>query len=484
MEQVPVIGNDFYLIDSDFKISRNVKYVDEINVINNSITISLYNKIMTVGPEWLWVMSKYVVNLPKSYEYAIEYLKYSKIEKSKHFKEDYIVYFSKPILVESDGVFKLRLLARYSDYAINELGTIFKIHGGRYLKNEINEQVKENNKYVSITLFDKSAGKRVFVSLHRLVALAWVEPPEGGYGKNPVVNHINGLKYHYYYKNLEWVTFKENSKHAVREGLRTDNVPVILRNLDTGEIVELPSLTEATKYVGRSRINTQTTKITEKYIMSGTKGSFEIKFKDEDRDWYYKDKLDKLRLTRNQKLLIEITLPNGDVKYFKSVPEVIKDIFNGVKVADRLSKLTEVMKKRKPKHKIYIQLLNQYANNNVKYIAKRSVDDKEYVVGDRRKLIELTGVSKSSIQKSISTNGKYEYNGWRFKREDIPWDEAATITNKPKPIKLLDVNGIETIFTSFRSISEFLGVSRNVIEKHINTDSRINGYLILQHIQD
>lgn len=51
---------------------------------------------------------------------------------------------------------------------------------------------------------------------HRLVGLTFIE------NKNnlPFINHIDGNKLNNHYLNLEWCTAKENSKHAVKNGLK------------------------------------------------------------------------------------------------------------------------------------------------------------------------------------------------------------------------------------------------------------------------
>lgn len=71
---------------------------------------------------------------------------------------------------------------------------------------------------------DKSGYERVYLCkrgkhrtflLHRLVAETFLDNPEN----KPCVNHIDGNKQNNNVNNLEWVTYSENMKHAVRNNL-------------------------------------------------------------------------------------------------------------------------------------------------------------------------------------------------------------------------------------------------------------------------
>ena len=52
-------------------------------------------------------------------------------------------------------------------------------------------------------------GERYRIDVHRLVALHYVENPEG----KPEVNHLDCDHMNYNYKNLEWCTREENEQH-------------------------------------------------------------------------------------------------------------------------------------------------------------------------------------------------------------------------------------------------------------------------------
>lgn len=64
--------------------------------------------------------------------------------------------------------------------------------------------------YVRLTFNNK----KVSINLHRLVAKYFVDNPEN----KPDVNHIDSNRTNNYYKNLEWVTHKENMRHGADYG--------------------------------------------------------------------------------------------------------------------------------------------------------------------------------------------------------------------------------------------------------------------------
>jgi len=84
-----------------------------------------------------------------------------------------------------------------------------KLYKGKILKGHVN-----NLGYLCFDLFDKN-NVRKNIKGHFLVAFHFCK----GYKSNFVVNHKNGIKHDNRSVNLEWVSFKENVRHAFKTGL-------------------------------------------------------------------------------------------------------------------------------------------------------------------------------------------------------------------------------------------------------------------------
>lgn len=107
-----------------------------------------------------------------------------------------------------------------------------------------------DNGYVYVALI-KRPRKQIW-TMGRLVATHFIPNPEN----KPEVNHIDGNKSNNAAWNLEWVTAKENTAHAIRTGLKKNSmqvlenhkIPIIQFDLNGNRIAEWDSL-EAAKHI-------------------------------------------------------------------------------------------------------------------------------------------------------------------------------------------------------------------------------------------
>lgn len=95
-------------------------------------------------------------------------------------------------------------------YQIDADGQIFNLKTGQTRKASVSTYG-----YLTITL--SKDGHTKTHRVHRLVAEAFVPNPM----QLPFVNHIDGDKKNPAASNLEWVTAKENTQHALKNGLHS-----------------------------------------------------------------------------------------------------------------------------------------------------------------------------------------------------------------------------------------------------------------------
>ena len=102
---------------------------------------------------------------------------------------------------------------RYKDteYFVDTFGNVYR-----------NDKIVKPKKslrqpYYQIDLWKKNKYKTKYI--HRMVAEVYIPNPNN----KPFVNHINGNKTDNSVENLEWVSPKENTNHAIEKGLMDFN---------------------------------------------------------------------------------------------------------------------------------------------------------------------------------------------------------------------------------------------------------------------
>lgn len=89
---------------------------------------------------------------------------------------------------------------------VSPYGTIFNVKTNRYIG------AVSNRGYYKISIKDHIANKIRHISIHRLVYLIYIGDIQD------TINHKDLNRLNNFYKNLEDVTNKENTKHAIENG--------------------------------------------------------------------------------------------------------------------------------------------------------------------------------------------------------------------------------------------------------------------------
>lgn len=105
-----------------------------------------------------------------------------------------------------------RAIKGYEDlYMVSNTGLIKSLHWG---KEKLLKQVIRNNNYPYYFVGLLKDGKRKYFAVHRLVAMMFIPNPNN----YKQVDHLDGNKLNNNVENLEWVTPKENTIRAWKNG--------------------------------------------------------------------------------------------------------------------------------------------------------------------------------------------------------------------------------------------------------------------------
>ena len=119
-------------------------------------------------------------------------------------------------------------------YQISDKGRVRSLvgwNGRKYIKrvkmlNPYKQGIGNNSDYYRSVVKLKNKGKSKDFKVHRLVAIAFLDNPDG----KPNINHIDGNPLNNIMENLEWCTQKENIDHSIDSELKINRINTIDRN--------------------------------------------------------------------------------------------------------------------------------------------------------------------------------------------------------------------------------------------------------------
>lgn len=138
--------------------------------------------------------------------------------------------------------FNFRVVPGVPYFAVSERGEVYSLR-----INKLATISKQKTGYRTVAVGIEGKTKTFYV--HRLVAVAFIPIPEEVLAETdrPEVNHKDGDKDNNTKENLEWVTSKQNSDHALASGL-TNHRKVKARNLETEEELVFSGYHEAARH--------------------------------------------------------------------------------------------------------------------------------------------------------------------------------------------------------------------------------------------
>lgn len=121
-----------------------------------------------------------------------------------------------------------------------------KKHGIRVWEERVLKQKTDRLGYKRVTLWKDKKPKDFLV--HRLVAFAFLEKPEG----KDLINHKDCNVANNFVENIEWCNHAENLLHAYIHGLNRSCKEIKLKNKQTGEIHTFISMAKASEFIGKN----------------------------------------------------------------------------------------------------------------------------------------------------------------------------------------------------------------------------------------
>ena len=131
----------------------------------------------------------------------------------------------------------------FEKYEVSNLGRVRNAKSGRILKPHLIQ-----SGYLKHSLYGYD--KRKNLLLHRILATAFIDNPEG----KPCVNHIDENKLNNDLSNLEWCTERENVIHGTRTKRAAEKLSkkVIQLDLNDNVLNEFESMRQAERETGVS----------------------------------------------------------------------------------------------------------------------------------------------------------------------------------------------------------------------------------------
>lgn len=175
--------------------------------------------------------------------------------------------------VESDrpGYFHI---PGYSESLISKTGIVIDAKSADIVKQH------RSSDYVSVFIYSDKLERKTDITIHRLLALAFLGEPTQ---EQRIVNHKDGIKSNNTADNIEWATHSWNIDHAYRHDLRDDNRPVLVKDIRTGSVVRYHALTESARFIGASAA--AVCKYLKRRSKKPIKSFFQVKYEDDPTPW-------------------------------------------------------------------------------------------------------------------------------------------------------------------------------------------------------
>lgn len=348
--------------------------------------------------------------------------------------------------------------ARFPFYAISKEGEFYSLLENK--KHKLYNSKETAFAYTFVSVYDMVKMVNVMNSIHRLVALAWLENDD--YVNKNIIDHIDNNKNNNHVSNLRWVT---NRANQAKNYYSISSIGVKLLNVDTGEESVYESLQEACKAIGRTPLYALTARglFEDGKLIYGKNGRFELKKLDDKTPWVFKNR---------KPFIIRLSvLENGNKIHYRDTRDF--------KLAHNLPKeyTYDDIKKYIDKQG-YVILYERGVRKNTPMQIKNVITKNIINTDDTEEVTKIIGCKKGMIWKYLDKDKDNILinNEWLIRKpSNMLWaDETDTIIpNDAFAISLTAVN-INTnehqIFPSFRSACRYFDKDGKTLKLYIRNN--------------
>jgi hypothetical protein len=451
--------NQNYLISINGEIRKRNGSKHDLNIDNNKVLILFDGSKVSVDIYWLSLLATFEINTLKikgSDIFNIKFLDTNpKVTRSVTGK---IMFFNKALTITHENII-YRIVPNFTQYAVSCDGKVLELATLDERKPILN--LKRHSavvEYPSVYIYCAEKSNYKYIYIHRLVAMAWCK--NNDYLLRPIVNHIDGNKQNYHYKNLEWCSYSENSIHAIKYGLRGDGIKCKIRNFLNGEIRNFNSLSEANIYMGYNTIcinRRNFYKIKSRLI----KNKYEIKLEDDNTPWFYENKTEKVK---NGRYVINVINEAGESKYFSDTREFIKEY--GLWNCNSLKNALNNFKNKYPFYKVTVD--DNYRSSFVE--SYNLTTNEVLILPTIVKMSKATGVKEDTIRACLRSEDLIIKNNYLFRPFDekiVNWDLSNIQNRDFKKYGITATNisdGSSIKFESTRATAKSLKCDRTSIK--------------------
>jgi len=452
-----ILNTNGYYVETNGCICKPDGSAVSTNNDNDELTITVGGVSVTKPAGWFRLLSRYKVMMPAGYEGRVKDITFNGFGRPFNSALDYNVATIEPVILATGHAVALN----WSTVAVSKYGEVIDSRTGRVMYKP-SHLAKGRKWYKSIRVGDER------VLLHRLMLNAWVYNYDAA--NTPLGNHIDGIKGNNVITNLEWCGYTENMIHAVKTGLRSDNITARARHHRTLVTIEYSSIHNLCRAMGVANMSRQ-------YFDNMTPGKLvggcEVRVDGDNRPWYYVTGTESVVPTHARKRY-ELTINGVTETYY--VPH---EVTRGLGLS-RYARWDTVLKAVAVDEGITLKIttLSSARKKYQVYCVKSNIVSECLNITDAAR---ITGLTPGVAYKASVSPETYVYNGYAVRvARDTPWDTSFVRRDarKAAPVVVTDIEtGQALTYPSHTKAAKAMGIAVKTLTRYVGLGVRYNHYL-------